>query len=114
MDDYEQMDDNEILVFPTNFKFGSSVAAYQVEGDSGQRKADWDVFLKNNPHIVKPHEKGPQWWKEGVAEKDLTMMADLGLKIQRISLEWARIEPEKGFINHDAIKRYVKSDFEMV
>lgn len=106
MDDYEQMDDNEILVFPTNFKFGSSVAAYQVEGDSGQRKADWDVFLKNNPHIVKPNEKGPEWWKEGVAEKDLTTMADLGLKIQRISLEWARIEPEKGFINHDAIKRY--------
>jgi len=106
MDDYEISDDNEILVFPTNFKFGSSVAAFQVEGNSGERKTDWDIFLKNNPHIIKHNQKGPEWWKKEVAEKDLSTMAGLGLKIQRLSFEWARIEPEKGIINHDAITRY--------
>lgn len=100
------MEDNEILVFPTNFKFGSSVAAFQVEGNSGERQTDWDEFLKANSNIVRPDEKGPEWWKRGKAEHDLTQMADLGLKVQRISFEWGRIEPEKGVINYTAIERY--------
>lgn len=100
------MEDNEILVFPTNFKFGSSVAAFQVEGDSGDRKTDWDIFLKENPDIIRPNEKGPEWWVDGKAEQDLETIAGLGLKIQRLSFEWGRIEPEKGIINYNAIKRY--------
>lgn len=100
------MDKNPVLEFPPNFKFGSSVAAFQVEGSTGKRKTDWDVFLQNNPQIVRPNQKGPEWWIKGNAEKDLTTMADLGLKIQRMSLEWARIEPSKGEINQDAIIRY--------
>lgn len=95
-----------ILEFPYNFHFGSSVAAFQVEGDSGERKTDWDVFLKNNPQIVKSDEKGPEWWKKGIAEQDIKTVSELGLKIQRLSFEWGRIEPEKGIINHSAILRY--------
>lgn len=100
------MEDNEILVFPSNFKFGSAVAAYQVEGNSGERKTDWDVFLKGRTDIIKPDEKGPEWWVKGKAESDLEMMAGLGLKLQRIGLEWGRIEPDKGIINYNAINRY--------
>lgn len=100
------MEDNEILVFPTNFKFGSSVAAYQVEGNGGERKADWDDFLRENTNIVRADEKGPEWWTDGNAENDLESMAGLGLKVQRIGFEWARIEPERGVINYNALKRY--------
>src|SRR5207248_170312 len=75
-------------------------------GDSGVRKTDWDVFMKDNPHIIKPGQKGTQWWIRGKAEEDIEHMAKLGLGMQRISFEWGRIEPEKGNINHDAIKRY--------
>ncbi len=100
------MEDNEILVFPTNFRFGSSTAAFQVEGNSGERKTDWDTFLTDNTNIVREDEKGPQWWDKGKAEEDLKAMAELGLKVQRISFEWGRIEPEKGVINYNAIKRY--------
>lgn len=95
-----------ILEFPYNFHFGSSVAAYQVEGNSGERKTDWDVFLKKNPLIIKEEEKGPEWWVSGKAEEDISTMAGLGMKIQRLGFEWGRIEPEKGIINHSAIKRY--------
>jgi beta-glucosidase len=95
-----------ILEFPYNFHFGTSTAAYQVEGDSGERKTDWDVFMKENPLIIKPGEKGPEWWKKGKAEEDIRTIATLGMKIQRIGFEWGRIEPEKGIINHTAINRY--------
>ncbi len=100
------MEDNEILVFPTNFKFGTSTAAFQVEGDSGERKTDWDDFLKANPGIVRHNEKGPQWWVKGKAEEDLNSMSEIGMKVQRIGFEWGRIEPEKGVINYNAINRY--------
>src|SRR5258708_7106050 len=94
------------LQFPQDFLFGSATAAFQVEGEQGERKTDWDVFLKNNPHIIQPHEKGPQWWAEGNAQKDINSMHQLGLKMQRLSIEWGRIEPEKGKINQQAISRY--------
>lgn len=98
--------DKKILEFPKGFLFGSSTAAFQVEGDIGERRTDWDIFLRNNPHIVLPGQKGPEWWIKGKAEDDLTTMSQLGLKMQRISFEWGRIEPEQGYINYEAIKRY--------
>lgn len=100
------MDENKILTFPNNFRFGTSTAAFQVEGNTGTRKTDWDVFMDQNPHIIKPGQVGPQWWIKGNAENDLEQMAKLGMTMQRISFEWGRIEPEKGQINQEAITRY--------
>lgn len=97
---------NGVLRFPQEFKFGSAVSPFQVEGNSGIRKTDWDDFLEKNPGMVKPNEIGPQWWLKGKAEGDIETMSGLGLKIQRIGIEWARIEPHKGEINHEAIQRY--------
>ncbi|HEX7042648.1 MAG TPA: family 1 glycosylhydrolase [Patescibacteria group bacterium] len=94
------------LKFPDDFSFGSSVSAFQVEGNSGERKSDWDDFLERHSNIISQNEKGPQWWEKGKAEADIDKLADLGVKVQRLSFEWARIEPEKGKINEDAIQRY--------
>lgn len=98
--------DYPVLQFPKDFLFGSATAAHQVEGDDGQRSTDWDVFLKQYPEILKLNEKGPQWWKKGNAEHDIKTMATLGLKVQRISISWGRIEPQKGSINLEAVARY--------
>ncbi len=97
---------NTILEFPPTFLFGSATAPHQVEGDVGERRTDWDVFLMNNPGIVNPNEKGPEWWIKGKAERDIDQMAGIGMKVQRIGLSWGRIEPEKGKINLEAVKRY--------
>ncbi|HVF69380.1 MAG TPA: family 1 glycosylhydrolase [Xanthomonadales bacterium] len=97
---------SQFLKFPEGFLFGTSVSSFQVEGDSGERKSDWDAFLKKHTEIIKPEEKGPQWWIKGKAEADIDLTATLGMQVQRVSLEWARIEPEKGVINQDALKRY--------
>lgn len=98
--------DELILKFPKDFLFGSATAAHQVEGNEGERNTDWDVFLKQYPEILKLNEKGPLWWKEGKAEHDIKTMASLGLKVQRISISWGRIEPQKGNINLEAVTRY--------
>ncbi|HUQ85786.1 MAG TPA: family 1 glycosylhydrolase [Candidatus Limnocylindrales bacterium] len=97
---------SSFLKFPEGFLFGTATSSFQVEGDSGERKSDWDIFLKKHTHIIKPGEVGPQWWKKGTAEADIDLAAGLGMQVQRLSLEWARIEPEKGRINKDALKRY--------
>lgn len=94
------------LPFPTDFRFGTSVSSFQVEGNSGNRNCDWDVFLRKHPTIVEPNEIGPQWWIKGKAEGDINLMSRLSMQVQRLSFEWARIEPEKGKINHEALKRY--------
>lgn len=96
----------DFLPFPEDFRFGTSISAFQVEGVSGLRKSDWDVFLQENPQIVKPGEIGPQWWEKGKAEDDIDTLAGLGMQVQRLSFEWARIEPEQGKINHEALRRY--------
>jgi beta-glucosidase len=94
------------LSFPQAFAFGTAVSSFQVEGASGNRKSDWDTFLKENPAIVKPDEVGPEWWLPGKAEEDIDRAFSLGVSVQRFSLEWARIEPEEGKIDKEALKRY--------
>lgn len=94
------------LHFPQEFLFGSAVAAFQVEGRGGERKTDWDVFLRHHSTIVRPDEKGPEWWSFNKAAKDIETMHSLGLQVQRLSFEWGRIEPEEGVINHEALAYY--------
>lgn len=94
------------LPFPKDFRFGTAVSAFQVEGNSGLRESDWDEFLTKHPEIVTSTDVGPQWWEKGKAEEDIDTMSRLGMQMQRISFEWARIELEEGKINHDALKRY--------
>ncbi len=97
---------SKFLPFPKDFLFGTAVSSFQVDGDSGERNSDWDVFLKKHSEIIKPGEVGAQWWMPGKAEVDIDITASLGMQVQRLSLEWARIEPEKGKINRIALKRY--------
>lgn len=100
---------NTKLTFPEKFMFGTAVAAFQVEGNQNKvRKTDWDVFFeKNQDQIVRPGEVGPNWWGSfELIEKDLLSVSELGARMQRISVEWERIEPQHGEINKEALKKY--------
>lgn len=96
----------KFLSFPPHFTFGTSVSSFQVEGNSGQRVTDWDIYFSQHPEIIKPDQIGPQWWEKGKAEADIDRLAGLGMQVQRFSFEWARIEPVEGEINKEALKRY--------
>lgn len=96
------------IEFPSNFEFGASLSAFQVEKPDTQRNTDWDKFIKNNPdkEIIKSHEIGPDWWNLENAKKDLQILGNLGLNSFRFSIEWARIYPEQNSINKDALLKY--------
>ncbi len=96
------------MEFPRGFLFGSAVSPYQVEGNTGDRKTDWDDYLQRHPEKNLSHPDGinPNWWVKGVAEEDFTTLRNLGLNAQRLGFEWARIMPEEGKIDLGSIKRY--------
>lgn len=105
----ESIQQNLKRSFSPEFKFGSSVSAFQVEGNlDGTRRTNWDVWFEKGPEgsPIQSGEIGPNWWTPGEAEKDFERLAALGMEAQRFGIEWARIEPEQGQINQEAIKRY--------
>lgn len=103
-----EIEKTNILSFPNSFTFGAAVSSFQVERPDTKRKTDWDTFIQNNPdkQIIKPDEIGPDWWNLDTAKSDLQLLGTLGLNSFRFSLEWARIVPEEGVVNTNALLKY--------
>ncbi|OAS89263.1 glycoside hydrolase family 1 protein [Metabacillus litoralis] len=89
--------------FPPQFIWGSATAGHQVEGNN-----------MNNDFWAEEHAEGsPYKDRSGDAidhyrlyEKDIALMASLGLKAYRFSIEWSKIEPEQGEYSNSAIEHY--------
>ncbi len=101
------MNNTDIFSFNSSFLFGSAVSSFQVEQAADQPHSDWGRHVRDQYYeIVRPGEKGPQWIEWANAKRDIQTMHELGLGMQRISLEWARIESAKGHFDHAAISYY--------
>ena len=81
------------IQFPTDFVFGSATAAHQVEG--GNVHNDWWA----HEHAADTNAIEPS----GIAcdhyhrfADDFRLLQLLGHRAHRLSIEWARIEPEEG------------------
>lgn len=97
------MSDQQSLQFPDGFLWGAATAAHQVEG--GNVSNDW--WLKEHTpgtNIVEPSGDAVDHYHR--YREDMTLLADAGLTSYRFSIEWARIEPERGFISRAAIDHY--------
>ena len=91
------------LVFPRGFLWGVGTSAYQVEGNSFNTQ--WHEFEKaGGIRIGEASGKACNWWYD--AEKDFDIAQSMGLNSLRLSVSWARIEPEEGIFNPEAIERY--------
>lgn len=89
------------LAFPPGFLWGAATAAHQVEG--GNWNTDW---WRSEERGLVPHASGPacdSWhrWPE-----DIQLLQQLGLNAYRLSVEWARIEPEQGRFDQGALDHY--------
>lgn len=96
--------------FPKDFLWGSSSAAYQIEGgwnEDGKGVTNWDTFVRipgktfegTTGDIAVDHYHR---YKE-----DIALMAEMGLEVYRFSVSWARIYPEgKGIVNEKGIEFY--------
>ncbi len=104
--------------FNKDFLLGAATAAHQVEGNN--TNSDY-WLMENMPYsqFVEPSLDAVDHYHK--YKEDIKMLKDAGLNAYRFSIEWARIEPEKGRfdeteMNHylDVIKYCRKLDIEPV
>lgn len=91
------------LTFPEDFFWGVATAAHQIEGDNIH--SDWWAYEQAGHVPEKSGRACDSWnrWRE-----DLDLAAELGLGIFRISVEWARVEPEAGHFDEAALEHYLE------
>lgn len=93
-----------------SFTFGASSAATQIEDQNPN--TDW--YKWTQPKADGGMGQGEEFVGEAVGswsdpERDLALIQELGLDSYRFSIEWARVEPERGVYDEAAIQKY--SDF---
>ena len=115
--------------FPEGFLWGASTSAHQVEGHTCN---DWTVWEKEHAEALAAGAETDVWkeWESrdttkfpemfdpknyisGTAadhyrqyEKDFDLAVSLGHTAHRLSIEWSRIEPERGVFNEDEVAHY--------
>jgi len=93
------------VTFQKDLLFGVATASTQIEG--GDKNNTWYEWTKNHDKTRDGNDcfLANSHWKNYKAHIDL--MKELGNQIYRLSLEWARIEPEEGKFDKDVINHYV-------
>lgn len=80
--------------FPKGFLWGSATSSYQVEG--GIDNCDWSKEFPAGRACDHYH----------LYEKDFDLVEELNQNVHRFSIEWSRIEPEKGRFDEEEIEHY--------
>ncbi|NCN11876.1 glycoside hydrolase family 1 protein [Candidatus Kaiserbacteria bacterium] len=86
--------------FPEGFYWGAATASYQVEG--GIEHCDWAMAARRE--LVPPCNNACDHYHR--FETDFDIAKKLGHTAHRLSIEWARIEPEEGKFNMEEIAHY--------
>jgi beta-glucosidase len=89
--------------FPEGFLLGSSTAAHQVEGANTGN--DWWAW-EHAPGTPATEPSGDAIDQYHRFDEDFALLASLGQRAHRISLEWWRIEPEPGEWSRAALEHY--------
>jgi beta-glucosidase len=85
------------------FLWGTAGAAYQIEG--GNVASDLWVMEHATPALFKD-PSGDAADSYHRVDADVALAAQLGFNTHRFSVEWSRIEPERGQVSHAAIAYY--------
>ncbi|CAG0983460.1 beta-glucosidase [Myxococcaceae bacterium] len=91
----------EPIRFGSDFAWGVASSAFQAEG--GAVANDW-VEAAREGRV--PENPGNGFWER--AESDFETIAGLGLGHYRLSVEWSRVEPERGRFDAAALDRYAR------
>lgn len=90
----------QVKKFPEGFYWGSATASYQVEG--GIENCDWAQAAREGK--VPACGRACDFYNR--FEADFDIAKSLGHNCHRISIEWARIEPEEGKFDAKEIEHY--------
>jgi len=89
--------------FPKGFLWGAATAAHQVEGNN--INSDLWVMEHVKPTLfVEPSMDACDHYHRFA--EDIRLLASLGLNTYRFSIEWARIEPERGAFSRAELEHY--------
>jgi len=91
-------------IFPTGFRWGTATSAHQVEG--GNRWNDWWRFEQLSGVIADGRRSGDACRHYERFDEDFARAAADGHDMHRFSIEWSRIEPERGRIDAEAVAHY--------
>ncbi len=97
------MPDQDIKRFPPGFVWGAATAAHQVEG--GNVGSDSWALEHASPSLFREPSGDAVDQYHRFAD-DMAILAGLGLRAYRFSIEWARIEPEEGVFSPAALDHY--------
>jgi len=89
--------------FDQPFLLGASSAAHQVEGNNVHSDY-WAMEHMENSTFKEPSLDAVDHYNR--YKEDIDLMAEAGLNAYRFSIEWARIEPEKGRFDHKETAHY--------
>ncbi len=90
----------DLSSFPEGFWFGCTSSSVGAEGVAPA--ADWSRWVRE--HRAPPADEGSGFGRD--FRNDLRQLAEFGLTHQRITVEWARIEPYPGQVDRDELDRY--------
>ncbi|MDY6368159.1 MAG: family 1 glycosylhydrolase [Clostridia bacterium] len=93
--------------FPKDFLFGSATAGHQIEGDNIYSDY-WFAEQKKLAQNPDCEVSGKACNSYNLYEKDSELLAELKHKVYRMSVEWARIEPQEGTFDSKAVEHYIK------
>ncbi|MFJ6614772.1 glycoside hydrolase family 1 protein [Streptomyces sp. NPDC091289] len=91
------------LTLPEGFLLGASTSAHQVEGNNVG--SDWWA-VENRPGTFVAERSGDAADSFHRWPEDMDLLRELGFNAYRFSVEWARIEPERGHVSRAAVAHY--------
>jgi beta-glucosidase len=89
--------------FPERFVWGAAAAAHQVEGNNVGSDF-W--LLEHTPGSLFAEPSGDACDHYHRYPDDIRLLRELGFASYRLSIEWARIEPDEGRFSHAALDHY--------
>ncbi len=95
-----------IFNIPDDFKWGISTSEYQISGAENCPDSDWAHHESQPNSRLSPSGKALDHWNE--MERDVALLKKLGVNSYRFSLEWSKIEPQKGEFDQSAIDHYIE------
>ena len=90
--------------FPKGFLWGTSSAAYQVEGDN--RNCDWWQWEQTPGHIANGDSSAVACDGYNRYREDFALLREMGQNAHRLSVEWSRIEPAEGEFSSAQLDHY--------
>lgn len=88
---------------PEGFLWGAATAAHQIEGGN-VNTAHWEFEHAPDTTVAEPSGDACDSYHR--YPEDIRLLAEAGLDTYRFSIEWARIEPEKGIVSRAQLDHY--------